>query len=70
MIVLRRLDKIRLRRGYHNVFVWSLLDPMDSDGLVIDTSRAAPSVHMCEVALFKSAESGTIFVPICGNLAF
>ena len=70
VIVLRRLDKIRLRRGYHNVFVWSLLDPMDSDGLVIDTSRAAPSVHMCEVALFQSAESGTIFVPICGNLAF
>ena len=70
VLVLRRLDKIRLRKGYNNVFAWSSLDPMHSDGLVIDTSRAAPSVHMCEAALFQSSDSGTLFVPICGNLAF
>ena len=70
VLVLRRLDQIRLRRGYNNVFSWSLNDPMQMVGLVLDTSRNAPSVHMCEVALFQSAESGVLLVPICGNLSF
>ena len=70
VFVLRRLDQLSLRRGYHNVFSWSLGDPMEIVGIVINTSLHSPSVHMCEVAIFQSAESGSLFVPICGNLPF
>ena len=70
VLVLRRLDQIRLRTGYHNVYAWNMLEPLHSEGVVLDTSVYAPSVHMCEVAQFQCLKSGTVFVPICGNLSF
>ena len=70
IFVMRRLDEIRLRTGYNNVFAWTLLEPLQSDGLVIDTSLEAPSLHMCEVAQFQCVNSGTQFIPICGNISF
>ena len=70
VLVLRRLDQIRLRTGYHNVYTWNMLEPLHSEGVVLDTSVYAPSVHMCEVAQFQCVKSGTVFVPICGNLSF
>jgi hypothetical protein len=70
IFVLQRLDQIRPRIGYHNVFQWAPLDPLQPNGFLLDTSTPKPSVHMCGVAAYASFEAGDVLIPICGNLPF
>ena len=70
VLVLQRLDNTRLRSGYHNVFHWAALDPMQSIGLVLDTSTRNGATHMCGVATYASPDAGCLLIPVCGNLPF
>ena len=70
IIVLQRLDLIRPRAGYHNVFQWAPLDPLQPNGVLLDTSSPKPSVHMCGVAAYASLQAGDLLIPVCGNLPF
>ena len=70
VLVLQCLDNIRLRSGYHNVFHWAALDPLQPLGIVIDTSKRNESMQMCGVATYASVNAGGVLIPICGNLPF
>ena len=70
VLILQRLDEIRLRTGYHNVFQWAPMDPLQSNGLILDTSTSSQSIHMCGVATYATKDSGNLLVPVCGNLPF
>ena len=70
VLVLQCLDNIRLRSGYHNVFHWAALDPLQPLGIVIDTSKRNEAMQMCGVATYASVNAGGVLIPICGNLPF